>query len=107
MDWLSLGTSFAASLLTTGIAVGLVLGRLRAVEHDVERAAKRIEQIEGAAARLERATALLERSIEHLMREQDSHREALAAVEARLVARLDAHYEALRRELEAAGALRR
>lgn len=90
-----------------GIAIGLVLGRLRAVEAEAARAAKRIESMEGAAARLERATALLEKSIEHLTRDQDTHRSDFAGLEARLSARMDAHHDSLRRELEAAGVLRR
>lgn len=106
MDWVTAAASFTASLVSSGIAIGLVLGRLRSVEVDAERAAKRLEAVEGAAARLERATALLEKSIEHLTRGQDTYRADIAGLEARLLARLDSHHQALRRELEAAGVLK-
>jgi len=107
MDWLSFGASFAATLLSVGVAVGVVLGRLRSVEQEGERQSKRLESLEGAAARLERATALLERSIEHLQRGQETQRGDLAGLEARLSALLDSHHASLRRELEAAGVLRK
>lgn len=106
MDWLTAAVTFGASLVSTGIAVGLVLGRLRSVEVDSERVSRRVEQLEGAASKLERTTALIENSLEHLSRGQDTYRADLQGLESRLLARLDSHHQALRRELEAAGVLK-
>lgn len=107
MDWLTAASSFAASLLATGVSVGLVLGRLRAVEVEAGRIDRRVETLEGAAAKLERTTALIENSLDHLSRGQDSYRADFAGLESRLLARLDSHHDSLRRELDAAGVLRR
>lgn len=106
MDWLTAASSFAASLLATGVSVGLVLGRLRSVEVDSERVSRRVDAIESAAARLEKTTALVENSLEHLSSGQASYRSDLQGLESRLLARLDSHHQALRRELEAAGVLK-
>lgn len=106
MDWLTAAVTFGASLVSTGIAVGLVLGRLRSVEVEGERLGRRVEAIESAASRLERTTALVENSLEHLSSGQASYRSDLQGLESRLLARLDSHHQALRRELEAAGVLK-
>ena len=107
MDWLTAAVSFAASLLATGVSVGLVLGRLRAVEVEGERVSRRVESLEGTASKLERTTALIENSLDHLSRGQDSYRSDLVGLESRLLARLDEHHASLRRELDAAGVMRK
>ena len=107
MDWLTAVVTFGCSLVSTGIAVGLVLGRLRAVEVEGERVSRRVEALESTASKLERTTALIENSLEHLSRGQDSYRSDLVGLESRLLARLDEHHASLRRELDAAGVMRK
>lgn len=90
----------ASGLLFAGIAWGLLQGRVKHTERELER----LEQTEKLASANETAHAVLAARVTACEARHNDTREALEASEKRITERMDAGFSALRAELERSGA---